>query len=60
MPDPKDAHARAVGASWRTVRIVAKDGLFRLRAGPFKTVAEANDLAAQVNKLSDVYSVVLR
>ncbi len=49
-----------LGQVGESVRIVAKDGLFRLRAGPFKTVAEANDLAAQVKKLSDVYSVVLR
>ena len=49
-----------LGQLGESVRIVSKDGLLRLRAGPFKTVAEANDLAVQVKKLSDVVAVVLR
>ncbi|MBI5750710.1 MAG: septal ring lytic transglycosylase RlpA family protein [Hydrogenophilales bacterium] len=49
-----------LGQVGESVRIVAKEGLFRLRAGPFKTATEANDLAAQVKKLSDVSAVVLR
>jgi hypothetical protein len=31
-----------------------------LRAGPFKTVAEANDLTMEVKRLTDVQAVVLR
>lgn len=49
-----------LGQAGEQVRIIAKDGLFRLRAGPFKTVAEANDLAAEVKRLTDVQTVVLR
>lgn len=43
-----------------SVRIVAQNGLFRLRAGPFKTVAEANDLAMEVKRLTNVQAMVLR
>ena len=49
-----------LGQAGESVRIVAKDGLFRLRAGPFKSVAEANDLAAEVKRFTDVQTVVLR
>lgn len=49
-----------LGQIGESVRIVAKDGLFRLRAGPFKTAAEANALAAEVKRMTDVQMVVLR
>ena len=49
-----------MGHLGESVRIVAQDNLFRLRAGPFKTVAEANDLAAEVKRLTKVQAMVLR
>ena len=49
-----------LGQLGESVHVVAQDGLFRLRAGPFKTVAEANDLAAEVKRLTHVQAMVLR
>ena len=49
-----------LGHLGESVHIVAQDGLFRLRAGPFKTAVEANDLAAEVKRLTKVQAMVLR
>jgi rare lipoprotein A len=49
-----------LGQLGESVHIVAQEGLFRLRAGPFKTVAEANDLAGDVKRLTNVQAMVLR
>ncbi len=49
-----------LGRLGESVRIVAKDGLFRLRAGPFKSSGEANDLVAEVRRLTEIQPVVLR
>ena len=49
-----------LGQLGESVHIVDQEGLFRLRAGPFKTVAEANDLAGEVKRLTNVQAMVLR
>ena len=49
-----------LGALGESVRIQTVEGLYRLRAGPFKTSAEASDVAAQLQRLTNIQPVLLR
>ena len=49
-----------LGALGESVSIHAAEGLYRLRAGPFKTSAEAGDVAAQLQRLTNIQPVLLR
>lgn len=49
-----------LGALGESVSIHAAEGLYRLRAGPFKTSAEASDVAAQLQRLTNIQPVLLR
>jgi rare lipoprotein A len=49
-----------LGALGESVSIYAAEGLYRLRAGPFKTSAEAGDVAAQLQRLTNIQPVLLR
>ena len=49
-----------MGALGENVRMQAVEGLYRLRAGPFKSSVDANDLAAQFKRLTDIQPVLLR
>lgn len=49
-----------LGALGESVRIHAAEGLYRLRAGPFKSSSEANDMAAQLQRLTNIQPVLLR
>ena len=49
-----------MGALGENVRVQAVEGLYRLRAGPFKSSVDANDWAAQFKRLTDIQPVLLR
>ena len=49
-----------MGDLGESVRIQAVEGLYRLRAGPFKSSVDANDWAAQFKRLTDIQPVLLR
>ena len=49
-----------LGTLAEVLRIQTVDGLYRLRAGPFQTIVEANDAAAQLKRVSDIQPVLLR
>lgn len=49
-----------LGTLAEVLRIQTVDGLYRLRAGPFQTIAEANDAAVQLKRVSDIQPVILR
>jgi len=49
-----------LGALGESVSIHAAEGLYRLRAGPFKSSAEAGDMAAQLQRLTNIQPVLLR
>ena len=49
-----------MGALGDSVRIQTVEGLYRLRAGPFKSSVDANDLAAQFKRWTDIQPVLLR
>ena len=49
-----------MGALGDSIRIQAVEGLYRLRAGPFKSSVDANDLAVQFRRLTDIQPVLLR
>lgn len=49
-----------LGALSESVRIQAAEGLYRLRAGPYKSDAEASDVAAQLKRLTNIQPVLLR
>ncbi len=49
-----------MGTLGESVRIQVVEGLYRLRAGPFKSSVEANDLAAQFKRLTNIQPVLLR
>lgn len=49
-----------LGTLGESVRIHAAEGLYRLRAGPFKSSAEAGDMAAQLQRLTNIQPVLLR
>ena len=49
-----------LGSLSESVRIQVVEGLYRLRAGPFKSSGEANDLASQFKRLTDIQPVLLR
>ena len=49
-----------LGTLSENLRIQVVEGLYRLRAGPFKSSAEANALAVQFKRLTDIQPVLLR
>ncbi len=49
-----------LGALANVVQIQAAEGLYRLRAGPFKSSVEASDAAAQLKRVTDIQPVLLR
>jgi rare lipoprotein A len=49
-----------LGALSESVRIQAVEGLYRLRAGPYKSSGEASDAALQLQRLTNIQPVLLR
>ena len=49
-----------LGALGDSVRIHATEGLYRLRAGPFKSSAEASEVAVQLQRLTNIQPMLLR
>ena len=49
-----------LGTLAEVLRIQTVDGLYRLRAGPFQTIAEATDAAVHLKRVSDIQPVLLR
>ena len=49
-----------LGSLSENVHIQAVEGLYRLQAGPFKSSAEASELATQLKRVTDIQPVLLR
>ncbi len=49
-----------LGTLGESVRIHVAEGLYRLRAGPFKSSNEASDVAIQLKQLTNIQPVLLR
>ena len=49
-----------LGTLAEVLRIQTVEGLYRLRAGPFQTIVEANDAAVHLKRVSDIQPVLLR